>query len=996
MKLKPGRGRNSAPTFKRPTKTFDDEAEIPTLIARCESESPASGSQVDPSKLVKFEDLPISSRTLTALHEAQFTVATQIQAAAVPHALAGRDILGAAKTGSGKTLSFVIPLLEKLYKERWSTEDGLGAIIISPTRELAMQIFEVVRIVGRKHDFSAGLVTGGKKEYEIEQQRIIKMNIIVATPGRLLQHFETTSQFDASNLQCLILDEADRILDLGASINTSIQAYLSPLPFFATPTILSTLLTLTLTPSIFFISSSSRSFVSLAMTGFRDQLDGILRYIPSNDRLTMLYSATQTKKVKDLARLSLNNPEYIAIHETTKEVIPSQLVQNYIVLDLKDKLDTLYSFLKTHLKSKIMVFLSTCSQVRYVFELFRSMQPGIPLTCLHGKIKQEKRTLIYLDYTRKKAACMFATDIASRGLDFPEVDWVIQVDVPEDAAMYIHRVGRTARHQAKGRSLCMVLANEEAPLNNLLAEKGVSVKKLTVNPKINFTVHNKAAALLAQESSYVLLAKKAFTGYLRSLSLLHNYRVDVHTINVDGFAKSLGLPFTPKLPSSILLANDNGMSTNKGDNGDNEDNEGDNNQYINVNAESLREANRSKKNTNRALDKLKKQIKEKKMIKQLLRYIRAEGIDPESAEGQLLLEKLKSELEGTKKSDDDDDDDDDGELHAPKDAKVDKGSAKTTSVSSLISKENTRMTFDSDSDEDAEPEEFFAIKNETEASHTRLFTETGEFPSAADQPIAASTAELSRKIQKKNLEKAKLKITVDGVSKSIALKGEGGKRKIRFDEDGEAVEPEVNALESLVEQMKGKGDKKNGSDSDSDSDSSSSSDSSDGSESDSDGSPESSSSKNTTLSGSRKEKLDAKIENGSRKKTDKRAEAIEEHTRRVRQRVDAGRQEDLLREKERLRARKMKAKEQRKGPKAGSDDEMEVTAMLGSDSDDDNDGDNDDDSDVSQSRIQRHGGEGDGSKSAGLYDMDEDSEAGSDNDSEDAEYLERQALGMIR
>jgi len=270
--------------------------------------------------------MPISSKTLDSLTNNSLTIATDIQAAAIPHALAGRDILGAAKTGSGKTLSFVIPLIEKLHREKWSSEDGLAAVVITPTRELALQIFDVIRIVGKKHNFSCGLVTGGKKEYEGEQERIISMNILVATPGRLLQHFEETPGFDASQVMMLVLDEADRILDLG----------------------------------------------------FKQQLDNIIEYLPP--RQTMLFSATQTKSVKDLARLSLNNPTYLAVHAEDDHVTPKQLVQNYIVVSLAEKLDVLFSFIKSHLKSKIIVFFATCSQVRFVYDCVRGMQPGHSLT----------------------------------------------------------------------------------------------------------------------------------------------------------------------------------------------------------------------------------------------------------------------------------------------------------------------------------------------------------------------------------------------------------------------------------------------------------------------------------------------------------------------------------------------------------------------------------------------------------------------------------------
>lgn len=445
---------------------------------------------------LRFDSLPISRRTLFGLQSAKLEIATEIQAAAIPHALSGRDILGAAKTGSGKTLSFVIPMLEKLFRERWTSEDGLAAIIISPTRELAFQIFEVLRQVGKKHLFSAGLITGGKKEFAGEQERIVRMNILVATPGRLLQHFEQTSGFDASQLQLLILDEADRILDMG----------------------------------------------------FKTQLDSILNYLPS-DRQTFLFSATQTKSIKDLARLSLNHPEYIAVHANDDEVTPKQLIQNYILVPLHHKLDILYSFIKTHLKSKMIIFFSTCAQVRYIYECFSSMQPGIVLLSLHGKVKQEKRTIIYNDFLKRSSACMLATDIAARGLDFPNVDWVVQADAPEDAAMYIHRVGRTARYNSNGRALLMLMPHEEEPVSKVLKDALVPIKKLSVNPKRTFSVSASAAALLAAHPDYRNYAKKAFVGYLRSLQLLSSYPIkDIKSLPVDEYATALGLPITPELP----------------------------------------------------------------------------------------------------------------------------------------------------------------------------------------------------------------------------------------------------------------------------------------------------------------------------------------------------------------------------------------------------------------------------------------------------------------
>lgn len=150
----------------------------------------------------KFSQLPISSKTLNALTKEKFIEMTDIQRASSSHALCGRDILGAAKTGSGKTLAFLIPLVEKLYRLRWTGMDGIGAIIISPTRELASQTFDTLRAIGHAHNLSAGLVIGGNDLKE-EQPRINRINILVCTPGRLLQHMDETKGFDCTNLQIL-------------------------------------------------------------------------------------------------------------------------------------------------------------------------------------------------------------------------------------------------------------------------------------------------------------------------------------------------------------------------------------------------------------------------------------------------------------------------------------------------------------------------------------------------------------------------------------------------------------------------------------------------------------------------------------------------------------------------------------------------------------------------------------------------------------------------
>ena len=168
----------------------------------------------------KFTDLPLSSKTIKGLSSSKYITLTPIQRATLPHSLAKRDIMGASKTGSGKTLCFLIPLLELLYRVRWSKDDGLGAIVIVPTRELAIQVFDVINKIGRFHNFSVGMIIGGNN-LQKEQEGITAMNILICTPGRLLQHITETPMFAAESLQMLLIDEAGRILDEGFEENVN-------------------------------------------------------------------------------------------------------------------------------------------------------------------------------------------------------------------------------------------------------------------------------------------------------------------------------------------------------------------------------------------------------------------------------------------------------------------------------------------------------------------------------------------------------------------------------------------------------------------------------------------------------------------------------------------------------------------------------------------------------------------------------------------------------
>ncbi|WJX59476.1 DEAD-box ATP-dependent RNA helicase 32 [Trifolium repens] len=444
--------------------------------------------------VVRFEQLPLSKKTKDALRASKFVSMTDIQRASLPHALCGRDVLGAAKTGSGKTLAFIIPVLEKLYRERWGPEDGVGSIIISPTRELADQIFDVLKSIGKYHGFSAGLLIGGRKDVAMEKERVNELNVLICTPGRLLQHMDETPNFDCSQMQVLVLDEADRILD----------------------------------------------------SGFKRELNAIISQLPKR-RQTMLFSATQTKSVQDLARLSLKDPEYLSVHEESVTATPTLLKQIVMTVPLDQKLDMLWSFIKTHLQSKTLVFLSSCKQVKFVFEAFKKLHPGIPLKCLHGRMKQEKRMAIYSEFCEKRSV-LFSTDVAARGLDFNKaVDWVVQVDCPENVASYIHRVGRTARYKSDGKSVLFLLPSETQMLEKLKAAK-VPVHLTKPRKELLQPVSSLLASLLVKYPELQQRAQRAFVTYLRSIHLQKDKEIfDVLKLPIDEYSASLGLPMTPKI-----------------------------------------------------------------------------------------------------------------------------------------------------------------------------------------------------------------------------------------------------------------------------------------------------------------------------------------------------------------------------------------------------------------------------------------------------------------
>ncbi len=270
--------------------------------------------------------------------------------------------------------------------------------------------------------------------------------------------------------------------------------------------------------------------------GFQRTLTALLSHLPKS-RQTLLFSATQTQSVADLARLSLKDPVRVGIEETlTEGATPKTLEQHYVLCDLDKKLDILWSFIKSHLQTKTLVFMSSCKQVRFAFETFCKMHPGVPLLHLYGKQKQMTRLSTFQRFTSMKHAVLFATDIAARGLDFPSVDWVLQVDAPEDADTYIHRVGRTARYESAGKGLLLLMPSEEEGMIAALKKKNIMIEKIKIKASKTQGIGNQLQKLAFQDPEIKYLGQRvrSFVSHLVFLMSSASYASYVVPIYIPG------------------------------------------------------------------------------------------------------------------------------------------------------------------------------------------------------------------------------------------------------------------------------------------------------------------------------------------------------------------------------------------------------------------------------------------------------------------------------
>ncbi|MDM9628206.1 DEAD/DEAH box helicase [Rhizobium sp. S152] len=368
--------------------------------------------------MTTFADLGLSQKVLSAVTDAGYTTPTPIQAGAIPFALERRDICGIAQTGTGKTASFVLPMLSLLEKGRARARMP-RTLILEPTRELAAQVAENFEKYGKNHRLNVALLIGGVSFEEQDRKLERGADVLICTPGRLLDHFER-GKLLMSGVEIFVIDEADRMLDMG----------------------------------------------------FIPDIERIAKMIPFT-RQTLFFSATMPPEIQKLADRFLQNPERV---EVAKPASASKTItQRFVASHGKDyeKRATLRDLIRAQEDVKNAIIF--CNRKKDVADLFRSLERhGFSVGALHGDMDQRSRTTMLQNFRDGQLQILVASDVAARGLDIPDVSHVFNFDVPIHSEDYVHRIGRTGRAGRSGAAFTLVTSRDQKfadAIEKLIGEK---------------------------------------------------------------------------------------------------------------------------------------------------------------------------------------------------------------------------------------------------------------------------------------------------------------------------------------------------------------------------------------------------------------------------------------------------------------------------------------------------------------------------------------------
>jgi ATP-dependent RNA helicase RhlB len=366
----------------------------------------------------RFEDFNLPAEVLAGLKDAGFSHCTPIQAQALPIALAGRDVAGQAQTGTGKTAAFLVAIFTRLLAATDRKPDLPSALIVAPTRELALQIYEDATVLGRHTGLRLAQVVGGV-DYQKQAEILSKgTDIVICTPGRIIDYFKQ-GVFKTAGIQVLVIDEADRLFDLG----------------------------------------------------FTKDMRYILRKLPHYEkRMSMLFSATLSYRVLALTYDYMNLPEFISV--TPQEVTVEGVEQSLFHVASEEKLPLLLGLLQRERWNRILIFANTKAGVEWLSRKLKGN--GLPAEGITGDLPQKKRFQLMAKFKGGSIKILVATDVASRGIHVENISHVINFELPQDPESYVHRIGRTARAGRTGKAIsfaCEDCVFYLEPLENRLGYK---------------------------------------------------------------------------------------------------------------------------------------------------------------------------------------------------------------------------------------------------------------------------------------------------------------------------------------------------------------------------------------------------------------------------------------------------------------------------------------------------------------------------------------------
>jgi ATP-dependent RNA helicase RhlE len=373
---------------------------------------------------MKFEDYRISDEIKRSLDKLGFKKPTDIQFKAIPPILKGEDVLAIAQTGTGKTAAFAIPVLDMLqFSKNRRRQDGIKCIVMVPTRELALQITEVFQQLGRGTRVETFCVFGGVEQGPQIAKLEAGIDVLVATPGRM---FDLVSQgyIKLDRVEVLVLDEADHMLDLG----------------------------------------------------FIHDIRNLIAKLPRK-RQTLFFSATINEKIKELAYSLVTKPVRIQI--SPKDPVAKNVDHSVMYVDMDDKRYFLERVVKENPEKKILAFVRT--KVRAERVVAAMDRVGIQAISIHGGKEQKDRLDVMSKFKKGEVKLLIATDVSSRGIDIPSVDYVVNYDLPEQPENYVHRVGRTGRGTEKGIAVSFCAPEEKAVLDEIQTYLTKDIKVLEVN-----------------------------------------------------------------------------------------------------------------------------------------------------------------------------------------------------------------------------------------------------------------------------------------------------------------------------------------------------------------------------------------------------------------------------------------------------------------------------------------------------------------------------------